>query len=199
MQETHLQLGQGCFSPKSETSKKCQAECPVDFLNVWFPAHWAPLVLQALQQREDKYRQDHSLWFDAPSGASDSNKLVRERADALQSRVLHDHLDKMDRDGKLKVDWIDFPVDDILEQFTTLKEGILRGVFRQKAAAAWFGCRAEKPRSIPGWRKLIACRIAGLRAVLLASLMACRQQHSTSIASSPEPGTCGSQFGPIGA
>ena len=37
--------------------------------------------------------------------------------------------------------WIDFPLDDILKQFTTL---ILRGVFRQKAAAAWFGCRAEK-------------------------------------------------------
>ncbi len=46
--------------------------------------------------------------------------------------------------GKLKVDWIDFPLDDILEQFTTLKAGILRGVFRQKPAAAWFGCRAEK-------------------------------------------------------
>ena len=57
----------------------------------------------------------------------------------------------MDRDGdiptitgKLKVHWIDFPVEDILEQFTTLKEGILRGVFRQKAAAAWLGSRAEK-------------------------------------------------------
>ena len=24
------------------------AECPVDFLNVWFPAHWAPIVLQDL-------------------------------------------------------------------------------------------------------------------------------------------------------
>ena len=44
----------------------------------------------------------------------------------------------------MKVDWIDFPVEDITEQFGTLKEGILRGVFRQKAAAAWFGCRAEK-------------------------------------------------------
>ena len=115
------------------------------------PAHWAPLELQELQQREGKYRQDHSLWFDAPSSASDSNKPVRERADALQSRVLHYHMGKMDRGGdiptltgKLKVDWIDFPADDILEQFTTLKERILRGVFRQKAAAAWFGCRAEK-------------------------------------------------------
>ena len=46
--------------------------------------------------------------------------------------------------GKLKVDWIDFPLQDILQQFTTLKEGILRAVFRQKAAGAWFGRRAEK-------------------------------------------------------
>ncbi len=58
------------------------------------------------------------------SRASDSSKLARERADALQSRVLHYHMGKMDRDGdiptltgKLKVDWIDFPVEDILEQF----------------------------------------------------------------------------------
>ena len=27
--------------------------------------------------------------------------------------------------SELKVDWIDFPLDDILEQFTTLQEGIL--------------------------------------------------------------------------
>ena len=41
--------------------------------------------------------------------------------------------------------WVEeLPFDDILEQFVTLKAGILRGVFRQKAAAAWFGCRAEK-------------------------------------------------------
>ena len=64
---------------------------------------------------------------------------------------MHYQLGSMDREGelptltgKLKVDWIDFPLDDIHEQFTTLKKGILRGVFRQKAAAAWFGCRAEK-------------------------------------------------------
>ncbi len=69
-----------------------------------------------------------------------ATRLVRDRADAIQSRNLHYHMGKMDRDGdiptitgKLKVDWIDFPVEDILEQFTTLKEGILRGVFRQKA------------------------------------------------------------------
>ena len=67
------------------------AECPVDFLNVWFRLTGHPLCFTSCN-REDKYRQDHSLWFDAPSCASDSNKLVRERADALQSRVLHYHI-----------------------------------------------------------------------------------------------------------
>ena len=125
------------------------AECPIDFLHVWFPAHWAPLVFQAIQQKGEQHRKEKPKWFDAPARATDSAKMVRERAEALQSRQLQKG--QMDSRGdiptlmgKLKVDWIDLPVDDITKQFGTLKEGILRGVFRQKAAAAWFGCRAEK-------------------------------------------------------
>ena len=82
---------------------------------------------------------------------SDTKKLIKERTDALRSRKMHYQRGFMDTDGdlptligKLKVDWIDFPFDDILRQLTTLKEGILRGVFRQKAAGAWFGRRAPK-------------------------------------------------------
>ena len=30
--------------------------CYADTLQVWFPAHWAPVVLQQLQQKEDSYR-----------------------------------------------------------------------------------------------------------------------------------------------
>ena len=30
------------------------ADCPVDYLNVWFPTHWAPLVFKELQDREAK-------------------------------------------------------------------------------------------------------------------------------------------------
>ena len=108
-------------------------------------------MFKELQQREKQYRKDYELWFDAPAHPSGSKKLIKERADAFKSRVMHYELGSMDREGelptltgKLKVHWIDFPLDDILKQFTTLKEGILRGVFRQKAAAAWFGCRAEK-------------------------------------------------------
>ncbi len=92
------------------------ADCPVDFLNVWFPAHWAPLVFKELQDREKKYREDHKLWFDAPAQPSDTKKLIKERADALRSRVMHYQLGAMDAEGelptltgKLKVDWIDFP------------------------------------------------------------------------------------------
>ena len=67
---------------------------------------------------------------------------------------MHYQLGHMDRDGeiptKLKVDWIDFPLDDILEQFTTLKEGILRGVFRQKVV--WMQGR-EGPGDSPATRR----------------------------------------------
>ena len=122
----------------------------MDFLNVWFPAHWSPIVLRELHAREVTYRKKHNLWFDAPARTSDTDRLISQRSEAVKSRELHFHLGAMDAEknlptliGKLKIDWLDFPVDDILQQFT-IKEGILRGVFKQKAARAWFGCRAEK-------------------------------------------------------
>ena len=62
------------------------ADCPVDYLNVWFPAHWSPIVFRELQGREVKYRQEHMLWFDAPALASDTTKLINERTDAVRSR-----------------------------------------------------------------------------------------------------------------
>ena len=149
------------------------ADCPVDFLNVWFPAHWSPIVLRELHGREVKYRSEHMLWFDAPALASDTARLIAQRRDAIRSRELHFHFGAMDEEknlptliGKLKIDWLDFPVDDILQQFTTLKEGILRGVFKQKAACAWFGCRAEKAQvtvllpgscSLSEWSEKVDC------------------------------------------
>ena len=112
-----------------------------------------PLVLRELHGREVAYRNEHMLWFDAPAQASDQERGANQRKDALRSRELHFHLGAMDGDnnllptliGKLKIDWLDFPVDDILQEFTTLKEGILRGLFKQKAARAWFG---SSPREL---------------------------------------------------
>ena len=60
------------------------ADCPVDYLNVWFPAHGSPIVFRELHEREVKYRHEHMLWFDAPARASDTTKLINERADAVR-------------------------------------------------------------------------------------------------------------------
>lgn len=35
------------------------AECPVDFLNVWFPAHWVPMVLEAMVKSSNLINQNH--------------------------------------------------------------------------------------------------------------------------------------------
>ena len=85
--------------------------------NVWFPAHWSPIVLRELLAREVTYRKKHNLWFDAPAGASDTDRLISQRSEAVKSRELHFHLGAMDAEknlptliGKLKIDWLDFPV-----------------------------------------------------------------------------------------
>ena len=102
--------------------------------------------------------------------------------------------------GKLKIDWLDFPVDDILQQFTTLKEGILRGVFKQKAARAWFGCRAEKAQitvllpgscSLSEWSEKVDCmphswpKSFNIGRMQMGPVFTCT-------ASLQGPGTCGS-------
>ena len=74
------------------------ADCPVDYLNVWFPAHWSPIVFRELQEREVTYRREHMLWFDAPALASDTTKLINERNDAVRSRNMHFHLGSMDQE-----------------------------------------------------------------------------------------------------
>ena len=48
------------------------ADCPVDYLNVWFPAHWSPIVFRELHEREVVYRREHTLWFDAPAQDTDT-------------------------------------------------------------------------------------------------------------------------------
>ena len=113
--------------------------------------------------------------------------------------------------GNLKVDWIDFPPEDILEQFTTLKEGILRGVFRQKAAAAWFGCRAEKAQVtvlLPGqldvysWlAKIDSMSHSWPKSCTVGKFQVDDLQVKTFHLhpNSPELDTCGSRYGPIGA
>ena len=83
-----------------------------DCLNVWFPAHWAPIVLRELHSREEAYRKTHKLWFDDPQD-SDPLRVIDQRKDALRSRKLHFHIGAIDGNknqptliGKLKIDWL---------------------------------------------------------------------------------------------
>ena len=76
------------------------ADCPVDYLNVWFPAHWAPIVLRELHSREEACRKTHKLWFDDPQD-SDPPRVIDQRKDALRSRELHFHVGAMDGNQNL--------------------------------------------------------------------------------------------------
>ena len=48
------------------------------------------------------------------------------------------------RDGTIKADWIQLPVERYLAALPTLRHGVIAGVFRNKGAAPWGITRAEK-------------------------------------------------------
>ena len=86
---------------------------------LWFPAHWAPVVLQQLQHKES-YRAAHSSWMDQEEAP----------ADMLT--------------GTIPADWTQLPVERYLAALPTLRHGVIDGVFRKKGAAPWAITRAEK-------------------------------------------------------
>ena len=64
--------------------------CYADTLQVWFPAHWAPVVLQQLQQKEDSYRAENPSWMDqeeAPADILTSNGRRQGQTDVCSSRL----------------------------------------------------------------------------------------------------------------
>ena len=61
----------------------------------------SPIVLRELYAREVTYRDEHKLWFDAPAGASDTDRLISQRSEAVKSRELHFHLGAMDAEKNL--------------------------------------------------------------------------------------------------
>ena len=125
--------------------------CYADTLQVWFPAHWAPVVLQQLQQKEDNYRAENPSWMDQEEPPADILKQWRE---ARANRRMQFKVGKY-RDGSwesnirmltgtIKVDWIQLPVEPYLAALPTSQQGVIAGVFRQKGAAPWGCTRAEK-------------------------------------------------------
>ena len=52
--------------------------CYADTLQVWFPAHWAPVVFQQLQHKEDSYRVENPSWMDQEEALADIRKQWQE-------------------------------------------------------------------------------------------------------------------------
>ena len=52
--------------------------CYADTLQVWFPAHWSPVVLQQLQRKEDSYRAENPSWMDQEEAPADILKQWQE-------------------------------------------------------------------------------------------------------------------------
>ena len=125
--------------------------CCADTLQVWFPAHWAPVVLQQLQQKEDSYRAENPSWMDQEVAPVDIRKQWQEaRANRRMQFKVGNYRDGSWESnirmltGTIKVDWIQLPVELYLAALPTLKQGVIAGVFRQKGAAPWGITRAEK-------------------------------------------------------
>ena len=125
--------------------------CYADTLQVWFPAHWAPVVLQQLQHKEDSYRAAHPSWMDQEEAPADIRKQWQEaRANRRMQFKVGNYRDG-DREsnirmltGTIKADWIQLPVERYLAALPTLRHGVIAGVFRNKGAAPWAITRAEK-------------------------------------------------------
>ena len=64
------------------------ADCPVDFLNVWFPAHWSPIVLRELHKREVKYRGNS---FFLPCRARHDSSDGRSRLHTIRTQLKRSH------------------------------------------------------------------------------------------------------------
>ena len=125
--------------------------CYADTLQVWFPAHWAPVVLQQLQQKEDSYRAENPSWMDQEEAPADILKQWQEaRANGRMQFKVGNYRDgdwvsniRM-LTGTIKADWIQLLVERYLAALPTLRHGVIAGVFRNKGAAPWGITRAEK-------------------------------------------------------
>ena len=92
--------------------------CYADTLQVWFPAHWAPLVIRQLQRKEDEYRAANPSWVDQTEAPDDIRQQWREAEDAVQGESSEIRM----LTGTLKADWIQLPVERYLAVFPTLKQ-----------------------------------------------------------------------------
>ena len=120
--------------------------CPADSLMIWFPAHWAPQLIQELERREQDHRQGSLQWYDEPI----PDKYRKQCQDARDSRTLHFQKRQYLKSpiqlltASIRVDWFSVPVQSFVDRMPNLRQGLIRGVFQTKASSPWAGNKSER-------------------------------------------------------
>ena len=116
-------------SPSASGTRFCDwigGICYAESLQVWVPAHLAPVVLHQLQHTEDAYRAAHQSWMDLEVAPDDIKKQWQEANDnrRMQFKV-GNFKDSNIRilPGTIKADWIQLSVERYLTALPTLKQG----------------------------------------------------------------------------
>ena len=98
--------------------------CPADSLMVWFPAHWAPLVIKELERKEQGHRAKFPQWFEGWV----SHKHLKQQRDACASRTLQfekrSYLDSSIQllTASIRVDWFTLPEQRYLNRMPQLRQ-----------------------------------------------------------------------------
>ncbi len=119
----------------------------INTLYIWFPASWAPSVVEAIIKRNEKWMAQ------TPFQRDSSVFTAAELADQHASREMAYKIQKWNVQSagtfpillaNTRVDWLGIDDKEITQHFPILREGILRDVFSQRASAAWQGAPPQK-------------------------------------------------------
>ena len=116
-------------------------------LYIWFPASWAPSVVEAIVKRSRTWLSTSPVQRDpaifttterAEGQASWDMWYKIQKWNVKSSRVFPILL------ANARVDWLGLEDEEITQKFRVLREGILRDVFSQRASSAWQGAQPQK-------------------------------------------------------
>ena len=116
-------------------------------LYVWFPASWAPSVVEAIIKRNRTWlaktpvQRDPTMFSatECEEGQASREMLYKiQKWNVVSKRVFPILL------ANTRVDWLGLEDAELTQHFQVLREGILRDVFSQRASSAWQGAQPQK-------------------------------------------------------
>ena len=76
--------------PRVGTKQYLNAVSPIQYMNVWFPAHWAPVVMEVLETKNEDFRKKYPRWVPreefSPSLRQLQTKQRKQRTKFLQRK-----------------------------------------------------------------------------------------------------------------